>query len=600
MRRILQASLLSSAIITGALACATVPVCAQMDQMGDVEDAISFDSFHDQLAPYGYWLYSDRWGVVWQPAEVPYDFRPYYTAGHWVYTDDYGWYWLSKYSWGDISFHYGRWVNDPDDGWLWIPGYIWSPGWVAWRSNGAYIGWTPLPPDDAFLEGRGDIGVSFRFGGFDVGALYSRWYGPTFNERRFAANWVFLPAGFIAVPDYQRVVIRDPVRIVNIIHQTRNVTNYTVINNIVVNRSVDVRVVERAAGHPIPVVRAATVIRRPNLVARIDVGQRVQIRMREIVPHGRGIANSAPPPPPRVVAKLSVNVAPRNGRAPVHLFTRATITAPEAQSRFRGTPIREPAAGGGAMTGPNGEPTRANERNGTTGPNSERMRREQPGAQTGPNGNEQPNGMTGPNSERTRRQQPGAQTGPNGNEQPNGMTGPNTERTRRQQPGAQTGPNGNEQPNGMTGPNNERTPRQQPGAQIGPNGNEQPNGTTGPNSERTRVEQPGAQTSPGGNEQPNGMTGPNSERTRRQQPGAQTRPNGNEQPSDTTGPNSERTRREQPGAQTSPGGNEQPNGARGQPPSGGAAPSANGNPENGTPPRHKKKEQQNPPDNPPQ
>src|SRR5207253_6712933 len=123
---------------------------------------------------------------------------------------------------------YGRWVNDPDDGWLWIPGYIWSPGWVAWRSNDSFIGWTPLPPDDAFLEGRVSVGVSFRFGGFDIGGLYARWYGPRFNERRFASNWVFLPAGFIAVPDYQRVVVRDPVRIVNIIHQTRNVTNYTV------------------------------------------------------------------------------------------------------------------------------------------------------------------------------------------------------------------------------------------------------------------------------------------------------------------------------------------------------------------------------------
>src|SRR5437016_1722636 len=83
------------------------------------------------------------------------------------------------------------------------------------------------------------------------------------------------PSGFIAAPSYQRVIIRDPVRIVNIIHQTRNVTNYTVVNNIVVNKSVDVRVVERATGHPVPVMHAAAVIRNPNLVARVDVGQRV-------------------------------------------------------------------------------------------------------------------------------------------------------------------------------------------------------------------------------------------------------------------------------------------------------------------------------------
>jgi hypothetical protein len=539
MRRILQASFLTSAIVTGALACTTTPVFAQMDRMGDEDAAISFDSFHDQLESSGYWLYSDRWGIVWQPADVPYDFRPYYTAGHWVYTDDYGWYWESKYHWGDIPFHYGRWVNDPDDGWLWIPGYIWSPGWVAWRSNGAYIGWTPLPPDDAFLEGH----VSFRFAGFDVGALYSRWYGPTFNERRFAANWVFLPAGFIVVPDYQRVVIRDPVRIVNIIHQTKNVTKYTVVNNIVVNKSVDIRVVERAAGHRIQVVRAATVIRRPNLVASVVVGQRVQLRMREMIPPGRGVANSAPPPPPHVVAKLSVNVTPRNGHAPVHLFTKATVAAPEAQSRFRGAPVRGSAAGGemgvGTM-GPNGEPMRAKLPNGMTGSSDERMRHEQPGAQTGPNGNEQPNGMSGPNGERMRREQPGAQTGPNGNEQPNGMSGPNGEPMRREQPGAQTGSSGSEQPNSMTGSNSERTRRERPGAQTGPSGNEQPNGMTGPNSERMR------------SRTPSGTTGPNAQGAREQQPGS------------------------------------------------GVAPNANGNPDNGNPPRHKKKEQQNPPENPPQ
>jgi hypothetical protein len=484
MRRILQASLLTSAILAGALSCTTIPAFAQMDQMGDVDATISFDSFHDQLAPHGYWLYSDRWGIVWQPADVPYDFRPYYTAGHWIYTDDYGWYWQSRYSWGDIPFHFGRWVNDPDDGWLWIPGYIWSPGWVAWRSSDAYIGWMPLPPDDAFLEGRADIGigVSFRFGDFDVGALYSRWYGPTFNERRFAANWIFLPTGFIAVPDYQRVVVRDPVRIVNIIHRTRNVTNYTVINNIVVNKSVDVRLVERAAGHPIAVVHAATVIRRPNLVASVSVGQRVQLRMREVAPRGHGIANSAPPPPPRVVASLSVNVTPRNGRPPVHLFTKATVTAPEAQSRFRGTPVRGPRAdgemGGAAMTGPNDEPTRAKLPNGKPGPGAEGIR------------TEQPNGMTGPNAERGSSERPNVTTGPNGTEQPNEMTTPNRGRTRGEQPGAMTSPNGAEQPSGTAGPNGGRMRRERPGAQTGPNGNEGPNGITGPSNEAVPSQQP--------------------------------------------------------------------------------------------------------------
>ena len=503
MRRILRATLLTSGIVVGALACATIPVCSQMDQMGDAESLISFDSFHDQLASSGYWLYSDRWGVVWQPADVSYDFRPYYSGGHWVYTDDYGWYWLSDFSWGDIPFHYGRWVNDPDDGWLWIPGYIWSPGWVAWRTNGSVIGWMPLPPDDVFLEGRGAVGVSFRVGGFDIGALYARWYGPVFNERRFAENWVFVPARFIAAPSYQRVIIRDPVRIVNMIRQTRNVTNYTVVNNIVVNKSVDVRVVERAAGHPVPVVHAAAVIRNPNLVVRVDVGQRVQMRMREIVPHGRGIANSAPPPPPRVVAKLSASVTPRNGRPPGHLFTKATVTAPEAQGRFRGAPARGTAAepggrAGGAINGPNTERMRNEEPNGPTAPGSERMRNEQPNGPPNPGGermrSEQPNGPPSPGSERMRNEQPNGPSNPGGEqvrpEQPNG-TRPNAGRTRPQQPNGMTGPNAEhprpEQPSG-TGSNAERTRPQQPNGMNGPNNNTNPQNSP-PNREKVKKEQ---------------------------------------------------------------------------------------------------------------
>ncbi len=390
MRRVLNARLLASVIVVGWAGglASSAPAVAQMDQydQGYYQDQampVSFDSFHDQLAPYGYWLYSDRWGVVWQPWDVTPDFRPYYTAGHWAYTDDYGWYWQSDYTWGDIPFHYGRWVNDPDDGWLWIPGYVWSPGWVVWRSNEQYIGWMPMPPDEAFLGGRGDFGiggsiggVSFRFGLGEVGGFYgySRWYGPDYDENRFARNWIFVGAGHMADRDYRPYVVNNNMQVINIIHQTRNITNYTVVNNYVVNKSVDVHVVERAAGRPIPVVRAAMIVRHPNLVTRVDVGQRVQLRMRAAAPRGMGVANSAPPPPATVINKLSVNVRPVNGHAPVHLFTRAAVARPEVQSRFQGPPVhavpestimrqRPPGApassgagqpGVGGMTGPGG------------------------------------------------------------------------------------------------------------------------------------------------------------------------------------------------------------------------------------------------------
>jgi hypothetical protein len=399
---------LISGIATIGFAFASRPVFAQMDQIDQSDAGIGFDLFSDQLAPFGYWLYSDRWGLVWQPGDVPYDFRPYFTAGRWVYTDDYGWYWQSELPWGDIPFHYGRWVNDPDDGWMWIPGYVWSPGWVVWRSNGQYIGWMPMPPDDAFLRGRGDIGPGGSFQvGLDFGGLYGygRWYGPEYGEDRFAQNWVFVGLGQIAAPNYRAVAITNPVQVVNIIHDTHNVTNYTVINNHVVNRSVDIHLVERAAGHPIAAVPAAAVIRHPNLVGTVTAGQRVQLHMREVAPHGTGVANSAPPPPPRVVARLSTNVPSKNDHAPSHLFSRATVAAPEAQSRFHGTPAPRAGAAEGMGT-PNGERPHPEQPNGMMGPGGERPH------------TEQPNGMMGPGGERPHPEQPKGTMGPQGAQHP--------------------------------------------------------------------------------------------------------------------------------------------------------------------------------------
>ena len=43
-------------------------------------DVVSFQSFHRTLSAHGDWVYSDRWGEVWVPADVPNDFHPYYSG----------------------------------------------------------------------------------------------------------------------------------------------------------------------------------------------------------------------------------------------------------------------------------------------------------------------------------------------------------------------------------------------------------------------------------------------------------------------------------------------------------------------------------------
>jgi hypothetical protein len=346
------AILLSSVSVDAILA----PAAAQ-----DVD--VSFDSFHDYLANYGDWVYSDRWGEVWVPENVPDDFQPYGTNGYWAATDDYGWVWVSNYEWGDVPFHYGRWVNDPDIGWLWIPGYVWSPAWVAWRHNGQYSGWMPMPPDPVFLGQSGpSVGIGLNIGGgisigIDFGDTssyygYSQWY-PGYSEASFAANWVFVPTAHLADHDFHRYWT-PPGNNVTIIHNTTNITNYTVVNNYVVNRGVDPQIVARASGHPVEHVRLAQVMKHPQFVAQANKGVQIQEHMRQENPRGNGRPNSAPALSQKRMAGLSDKVPQHAGHAPAHVFTKQTVANAPA---FKG---KTPPAGGamhgpgGAMSGPNG------------------------------------------------------------------------------------------------------------------------------------------------------------------------------------------------------------------------------------------------------
>ena len=71
---------------------------------------VTYQTFYDNLSPYGTWIDYREYGHVWTP-NVDGDFRPYDTNGHWVYSDE-GWAWASDYSWGWAPFHYGRWLYD--------------------------------------------------------------------------------------------------------------------------------------------------------------------------------------------------------------------------------------------------------------------------------------------------------------------------------------------------------------------------------------------------------------------------------------------------------------------------------------------------------
>jgi len=105
---------------------------------------ITYQSFYDNLSPYGTWIDYPGYGHVWHP-RIDGEFRPYATNGNWAYSNE-GWTWESNYSWGWAPFHYGSWLYDDMYGWLWVPGYDWSPAWVTWGFADDYYCWAPIMP----------------------------------------------------------------------------------------------------------------------------------------------------------------------------------------------------------------------------------------------------------------------------------------------------------------------------------------------------------------------------------------------------------------------------------------------------------------------
>jgi hypothetical protein len=265
------------------------------------------DLFHDSLAPYGRWEASAEYGTVWVP-NVPPDWRPY-TNGQWVYTDV-GWTWVANEEWGWAPFHYGRWYEDPVYGWTWVPGTEWAPAWVAWRHGEGVYGWAPIPP-----------GISFAVGvGFSAG----------FEASIAPDYWCFVDERHINAPVVREYVVPRE-RNVTYVHTTQNITNYTVVNQRIVNRSVDVHQVERATGQPVQrlqVVESGTPRR-----ARVTGNDRLAV-YRPVHPTASEPHHEAGPAP-RAVEAGRPQIRPESPRPPQH------APAPPAR-RHEGPPTPAP------------------------------------------------------------------------------------------------------------------------------------------------------------------------------------------------------------------------------------------------------------------
>jgi len=217
---------------------------------------LSYQSFYDQLSPYGNWINYPGYGYVWMPNAGP-DFRPYSTNGNWIYTDA-GWTWASNYSWGWAPFHYGRWFYEDGYGWMWMPGNEWAPAWVSWRGSGDYYGWAPIGPR---------ISVDMALNNYTPPAYY----------------WNFVPRQYIGNPGWHNYNV-EVNRNVTIINNTTIINNYSGTNR------------SRYAYAPGP---------DPNEVRRVSGNNFTPVQLREANTPGERVSGSQ-----YMIYQPRVNAAP--------------------------------------------------------------------------------------------------------------------------------------------------------------------------------------------------------------------------------------------------------------------------------------------------
>ena len=109
---------------------------------------VSVTEFRERLEPQGQFVQVQGLGEAWKPRDVPADWTPY-SKGRWIFNQQVGWFWEFDEPWGEIVFHYGRWYQDADQGWVWVADTQWAPAWVEWRRSKKFVGWRPLPPENA-------------------------------------------------------------------------------------------------------------------------------------------------------------------------------------------------------------------------------------------------------------------------------------------------------------------------------------------------------------------------------------------------------------------------------------------------------------------
>src|ERR1700726_684707 len=209
---------------------------AQPESQTDQSNEGNYELFYSGLSSdEGNWVEAGNYGYCFRP-RVSEDWRPY-QDGHWVWTDR-GWYWDSNERFAWATYHYGRWVRIGGTGWCWVPGHQWAPAWVSWRESEQHVGWAPLPPE---ADVSVNVGISsWSDSYYDVGPAaysfisYSHWREPSYAQ-----------------------YIEPPERNVQIITETKNVTNIVTNNNVINNFGPPVQTVAAKTNQNIQQVKLA-------------------------------------------------------------------------------------------------------------------------------------------------------------------------------------------------------------------------------------------------------------------------------------------------------------------------------------------------------
>jgi hypothetical protein len=267
--------------------------------------------FYTQLAQHGRWIHHPKWEWVWFPISVDPDWRPY-SRGRWILTEEHGWHWISDEPFGWAVYHYGRWGYDHEYGWLWIPGTRWGPAWVAFRRGGGVVGWAPLPPETLDAP---DLT-------FAAEAILSAAY--------YQPRWVFVPERHFVAPALAAYVV-SPAENAAYIRRTRNITNYVVVNNLIVNRSISPDRIRVVVGHPIERVK----IKLVNDVESVRRRDRIRDAKIDVIdvyrPQLTKLKDAAPPPDARAKPNDKPKVAVRpDAVSPNEKRMQPITTAPEA------------------------------------------------------------------------------------------------------------------------------------------------------------------------------------------------------------------------------------------------------------------------------